>query len=70
MATFHGVSKEAVTFYKDLLRNNNKEWFEAHKADYKNFIIAPAQQFVLEDVESLYSWLSSRSLSRHTSWER
>jgi uncharacterized protein (TIGR02453 family) len=47
MSTFNGFSKKVITFYKELTRNNNKEWFEAHKADYKNHIITPAQQFVL-----------------------
>lgn len=53
MSTFTGFPKEVITFYKDLVRNNNKEWFEAHKTDYKNHVIKPAQNFVLAMGERL-----------------
>lgn len=53
MTGFNGFPKELVAFYRDLVRNNNKEWFEAHKADYKQYVIAPAQNFVLAMGERL-----------------
>jgi len=53
MSTFHGFPKELVTFYKDLVRNNNRGWFNAHKADYKNYVITPGQQFVMAMGERL-----------------
>ncbi len=51
MPTFNGFSKEMVTFYKELTRNNNKEWFD--KAGYKTRVISPAQNFVLTMGERL-----------------
>jgi uncharacterized protein (TIGR02453 family) len=47
MSEFSGFPEETVIFYQELARNNSREWFEAHKADYKKFVITPAQHFVL-----------------------
>ncbi|MCB0505758.1 MAG: DUF2461 family protein, partial [Cyclobacteriaceae bacterium] len=29
------ISKDLIQFLKDLEQNNNKEWFEAHKATFQ-----------------------------------
>ena len=34
-------------FYQELARNNTRQWFEAHKGDYRKFVITPAQRFVI-----------------------
>lgn len=45
--TFPGFPKETLRFYRDLGHNNNRAWFEAHKQDYLDNILAPAHDFVL-----------------------
>ena len=47
MSSFPGFSKESVQFYKSLSKNNDKRWFEEHKADYEQFVLAPAREFVV-----------------------
>ena len=46
-AAFNGFSKETLKFYSDIAKNNNREWFEAHRSDYMNHVIAPAQAFIV-----------------------
>lgn len=54
---FRGFPQETLTFLRSLRENNNKEWFEAHRDDYENYWMAPAQAFVgamgeaLQDVD-------------------
>ena len=47
MSTFTGFPEELISFYKDLSRHNNREWFEEHKDDYKHYVITPSQNFIL-----------------------
>ncbi len=44
---FDGFPLEAMQFFADLEHNNNRDWFQAHKPDYQNHIIAPGKAFVL-----------------------
>ncbi len=46
MSEFSGFSNQTVTFLDGLGRNNNKAWFEAHRADYNDHYIAPAKAFI------------------------
>jgi uncharacterized protein (TIGR02453 family) len=39
-------SKETVRFLAGLQAHNEKEWFEAHRADYDEHFVAPAKAFV------------------------
>ena len=50
---FKGFPKEVLTFYRELIHNNDRSWFENHKQEYKQYVIAPAQQFVLAMGERL-----------------
>lgn len=43
----------AADFLNKLSRNNNKEWFENHRDDYKSMFLEPAQEFVVEMGEKL-----------------
>ena len=43
---FPGFPPEALQFLTGLVENNNRDWFEAHKQDYKTYIVAPSQAFV------------------------
>jgi len=53
MSTFNGFPKELVQFFKDLKKNNTKEWFTSHKKDYENFVKEPASEFVVAMGERL-----------------
>jgi uncharacterized protein (TIGR02453 family) len=44
---FGGFPREAVAFYRDLARHNDRAWFEAHKQQYREQVLRPAQEFVL-----------------------
>jgi len=44
---FKGFPKETVTFFEDLKKNNRKEWFEAHRKDYEQYVKRPAEDFVM-----------------------
>ncbi len=43
---FKGFPKETLQFLAGVRANNNKQWFEAHRADYEAYFIQPAQEFV------------------------
>jgi|SRR5579859_43357 len=43
---FRGFPKGTVTFLAGLSKNNDKEWFEAHRADYDACLVEPAKAFV------------------------
>lgn len=43
---FTGFSKETTEFYRELVKHNDKRWFDSHKADYQEFVIEPARAFV------------------------
>ncbi|MGE0788834.1 MAG: DUF2461 domain-containing protein [Sandaracinaceae bacterium] len=46
MAEFEGFPKVTFSFLKGLARNNDKAWFEAHRADYEAGYVEPAKAFV------------------------
>ncbi|KAA3619502.1 MAG: DUF2461 domain-containing protein [Calditrichaeota bacterium] len=54
---FAGFPKEAVTFLTDLTENNNKPWFDEHKSEYEEFVLAPARQFIVAMGERLKVWI-------------
>ncbi len=43
---FNGFPRECLTFYRDLARNNTKQWFEQHRNEYEENVLAPARLFV------------------------
>ena len=45
--TFTGFPEEGLRFLRALKRNNNREWFQAHKSDYEEFIKKPMEGLVL-----------------------
>lgn len=51
--SFIHYPKETLAFLKSIQENNNKEWFEAHKDDYTQFILEPNRAFVEEMGEHL-----------------
>lgn len=47
--------KCAAEFLGKLSRNNNREWFENHRKEYKSMFLEPAQEFVIEMGSKLQS---------------
>lgn len=45
-AQFNGFSAETLKFLTGLKANNNKPWFEAHRADYETHLLAPMKSLV------------------------
>jgi uncharacterized protein (TIGR02453 family) len=50
---FTGFPREALPFLASIAQNNNKEWFEAHRDEYENYILNPSRAFVVEMGEHL-----------------
>jgi len=46
--TFRGFSRGALTFLRQLKRNNKREWFQAHKDVYDEEVLGPLKLFVEE----------------------
>jgi uncharacterized protein (TIGR02453 family) len=43
---FSGIPKGTVKFLSELSRNNEKPWFDEHRADYDEFFMRPAKELV------------------------
>ncbi|MGD2095637.1 MAG: DUF2461 domain-containing protein [Phycisphaerales bacterium] len=43
---FDGFSPKTLKFLKGLKTNNNKAWFEAHRADYQEYVLEPLRNLV------------------------
>ncbi|MEA3371948.1 MAG: DUF2461 domain-containing protein [Campylobacterota bacterium] len=50
---FKGFSKKTLPFLDSIRKNNNKEWFEAHRKEYEELILNPSRAFVVEMGEHL-----------------
>ncbi|MEL6562954.1 MAG: TIGR02453 family protein [Pseudomonadota bacterium] len=37
----HGFTEKSFEFFEELTENNNKEWFQAHKPDFKTYVEDP-----------------------------
>ena len=46
--SFSGFPREAIEFFKDLARHNNRDWFQAHKDVYERACREPMKALVLE----------------------
>jgi len=44
--SFNGFPKQTVSFLNDLKKNNTKEWFNHHRQEYEDHLMAPARAFV------------------------
>ncbi|MDP2037078.1 MAG: DUF2461 family protein [Ignavibacteria bacterium] len=45
---FSGFSKETFSFFADLEKHNNVEWFHKNKERYQNFVVEPTKAFITE----------------------
>jgi len=43
---FTGFPRASAAFLDGIAKNNTKAWFDAHRADYENHVLAPAKHFV------------------------
>jgi len=50
---FKGFSKNTLPFLESIRQNNDKEWFEAHRTEYDEYILEPSRAFVEEFGEHL-----------------
>ena len=50
---FKGFPKEGLEFLKRLKVNNSKEWLEAHRSEYEQYIVEPNRAYVEEMGETL-----------------
>jgi hypothetical protein len=46
MTSFQGFPRETIRFLRDLSRNNEKAWFDAHREDYQEHYVGPALAFI------------------------
>ena len=44
--TFNGFPREAFTFFRQLARNNNRDWFQAHRETYEMACREPMKQLI------------------------
>jgi uncharacterized protein (TIGR02453 family) len=44
---FEGFPKEGIKFFKRLKQNNNREWFEKHKEEFKSYAKVPMQSYIV-----------------------
>lgn len=45
---FNGFPREGLKFLRELKKNNNREWFNAHRSEYEDFVKLPMQSFIFE----------------------
>lgn len=50
---FKGFSQGTVDFFRNLKKNNNKEWFEQHRDQFDEQVMNPARGFVIAMGEKL-----------------
>lgn len=53
MHGFAGFPAALPAFLRELRANNNKQWFDAHREDYRTSYVTPAKQFVVAAGERL-----------------
>ena len=55
VTTFTGFPSETLEFFEQLEANNDREWFKAHKAEFEDFVLGPAREYVMAMGERLQS---------------
>ena len=68
--SFKGFTKEALRFLFENKLNNSKEWYDDHKADYKNFVYNPFVELVeelspaMKEIDESFITVPSKIISR------
>lgn len=52
-ATFPGFPKQALAFFRQLARNNKREWFQTHKAQYEKHVLNPTLELCTMVIDDL-----------------
>jgi uncharacterized protein (TIGR02453 family) len=52
-STFPGFPKEMPRFFRELEKNNNRDWFEAHRQTYLEAVKAPMEELAAEVAAAL-----------------
>jgi len=55
MNDFAGFPTTTTTFLEQVAANNSKAWFDAHRADYEQYWLEPAREFVVAAGDELVS---------------
>ena len=50
---FQGFPEEALRFYADIAREQDRDWFDAHRSEYAAHVVEPAADFILSLGERL-----------------
>ena len=50
---FTGFPKDGLRFFEEIKKNNHKEWFNKNKDQYEEYVLGPAQAFVVAFGERL-----------------
>jgi uncharacterized protein (TIGR02453 family) len=50
---FKGFSPKTMKFLRGLKANNNKKWFEAHRAEYNEYVLQPLRDLVTDLGDSM-----------------
>jgi uncharacterized protein (TIGR02453 family) len=66
LLAFSGFPTQGIQFLESLARNNEREWFRAHKEDYLEHVLGPAQDFVFALGERLKSVSEGIRYDLHT----
>ncbi len=45
---FHGFSRKALSFLKSIRTHNDKVWFQAHRAEYEQYLLQPLRDLVTD----------------------
>jgi len=67
---FKGFSMETINYLNGLKENNNKQWFEANRDKYKEFLAEPMQELVLNlspfmlSIDPLFEASPRKAISR------
>lgn len=48
MSEFTGFTQDGLTFLQQISQNNNKEWFEEHRAIYDSHLLQPMRKLVTD----------------------
>jgi len=48
MDIFKGFDEKTLIFFRQLGSHNSRDWFESHRQNYEDYVLKPAQKFVME----------------------
>jgi uncharacterized protein (TIGR02453 family) len=56
-------SNEFLNFFKELKKNNNRDWFNAHKQSYIEFVKEPFERYIADVIQMVHQYDSSVQIS-------